>query len=75
MSAFLTYICCGPFLYLGKDMRRAHKHAVENGLNDEHVDAMIECVRKSFNELKIQDDSINKVIDKIELHRNDVLCR
>lgn len=75
MSAFLTYICGGPSLYLGKDMRRAHKHAVENGLSDEHVDAMVECVKKSLSDLDIGKDLTTRVIGVIENHRDDVLCR
>lgn len=75
MSAFLTYIFGGPSLYIGKDMRRAHRHAVEGGLGDEHVDAMMECVRKALNDLNIDNDSIDEVIQTIEKHRDDVLGR
>ena len=75
MSAFLTYIFGGPSLYLGKDMRRAHKGAVEKGLSDEHVDAMMECVKKSLSDLNIGKSLTTKVIDAIESHRDDVLDR
>ncbi len=75
MTAFLTYIFGGPSLYLGKDMRRAHKGAVEEGLNDEHVDAMMECVKQSLSDLNIGKNQTTKVIDAIEKHRDDVLCR
>ena len=73
MSAFLTYIFGGPSLYLGKDMRRAHKHAVGNGLKDEHVDAMMECVKMSLSDIGVGKGLVTKVISKIEDHRNDVL--
>ena len=75
MTAFLTYIFGGPSLYLGKDMRRAHKNAVENGLSDDHVDAMMECVRKALDQVGVDGDSTDEVIKAIEAHRNDVLCR
>ena len=75
MTAFLTYIFGGPSLYLGKDIRRAHKGAVENGLSDEHVDAMMECVKQSLSDLNIGKNLTTKVINSIESHRNDVLCR
>jgi len=75
MSAFLTYIFGGPSLYTGKSMRRAHKNAVENGLNDEHFDAMIECVTEALDELKIDNNTINEVTKMIEEHRDDVLNR
>lgn len=75
MSSFLTNIFGGPSLYLGKTMRKAHKQVVENGLNDEHVDAMVECVSATLKELDIDTKIINKVMEKIEEHRDDVLGR
>ncbi len=73
MNAFLTYIFGGPSLYLGKDMRRAHKNAVKNGLDDEHVDAMMECVHTTLQELNISKDNTIKIVNVIEKHRGDVL--
>ncbi len=75
MSAFLTYIFGGPSLYTGRGMRLAHKGAVENGLNDDHFNAMIDCVRAALNELNIDNTSINQVTKTIEEHRDDVLNR
>lgn len=73
MNAFLTYIFGGPSLYLGKDMRRAHKKAVEKGLNDDDFDAMLGCLRKTLHELNIGEAQIEKVINVTEKHRDDVL--
>lgn len=75
MSAFLTYIFGGPSLYTGRDMRRAHKGAVDRGLNDDHFDAMIDCVRDALDELEISNKTINEVTSTIETHRDDVLNR
>ena len=75
MSTFLTNICGGPSLYLGKTMKKVHKNAVDNGLNDKHVDAMMECVGATLKELEIENDLIKKVISVIEEHRDDVLGR
>ncbi len=75
MSGFLTNIFGGPSLYLGKTMRKAHKNVVEKGLNDGHVDAMMECVSATLKELDIDTKTINKVMKKIEEHRDDVLGR
>ncbi len=75
MSTFLTNIFGGPSLYLGKTMRKVHKNAVKDGLNDVHVDAMMECVSATLKELAIDSDLINKVINVIEEHRDDVLGR
>ena len=75
MSGFLTNIFGGPSLYLGKTMAKAHKSVVKNGLNDAHVDAMMECVSATLHELNIENDLIIKVMAAIEEHRDDVLCR
>ena len=39
---FLTMVFGGPNNYTGKSMRRGHKHLIEKGLNDTHVDIVIE---------------------------------
>ncbi len=75
MCDFLTFIFGGDSLYTGKTMRAAHKHAVENGLSDEHVDAMIECVCTTLKELEIDNNHIGAVVQAIEKHRDDVLNR
>lgn len=75
MSAFLTNILGGPSLYVGKDMRRAHANSVKNGLSDEHVDAMMECVNAALSDVKVEPDLISEVIKTIEKHRDDVLSR
>jgi hemoglobin len=75
MSTFLTTICGGPSLYTGKTMRKAHENVVKKGLNDGHVDAMMECVSATLHELNIGNELVTKVIAVIEEHRDDVLGR
>ena len=75
MNAFLTYIFGGPSLYTGRNMRNSHKAVVEKGLNDSHVDAMLENVHTTLNEMEISPDLQKKVLEKLEKHRDDVLCR
>src|SRR6185295_1631367 len=41
-KAFLTMVFGGPANYTGKDMRAGHSHLVGMGMNDSHVDAVIE---------------------------------
>jgi len=78
MTAFLTFILGGPSLYTGNDMRRVHKrvhkNAVENGLNDNHFDAMVECIREVLSDLDIE-NKYNSVTKTIEEHRDHVLNR
>ena len=75
MSAFLTNILGGPSLYIGKSMRRAHADQVKDGLSDEHVNAMVECVSAALREVNVEPDVISKVITVVEKHRSDVLGR
>ena len=41
-KSFLTMVTGGPNRYTGRDMRAGHAHLVRLGLNDSHVDAVIE---------------------------------
>jgi len=75
MNAFLTYIFGGPSLYTGRTMRNAHKKAVAPGLSDEHIDAMLENVHITLNEMEIAPDLQKQALAKLEEHRDDVLCR
>src|SRR4051794_19955159 len=43
-KAFLTMAFGGPSNYSGKDMRAGHAHLVTRGLNDSHVDAIVELL-------------------------------
>ncbi|BCX88762.1 hemoglobin [Methylomarinovum tepidoasis] len=74
-KAFLTMVFGGPANYTGKDMREGHKHLVERGLNDSHVDAVLENLRETLEELNVAPDLIQQVIDIAESTRDDVLNR
>ncbi len=41
-KGFLTMVFGGPNNYKGKDMREGHRHLIKRGLNDTHVDLVIE---------------------------------
>ena len=47
-KSFLTMVFGGPVAYTGKDMSAGHAHLVKRGLNDSHVDAVIEILGKAF---------------------------
>jgi hemoglobin len=74
-KAFLTMIFGGPAHYTGKDMRAGHAHLVARGLNDSHVDAVIELLGQTLKELGVADDLIAKVAGIAESARADVLNR
>lgn len=74
-KAFLTMVFGGPVAYTGKDMRVGHAHLVQRGLNDSHVDAVIELLGQTLAELGVQQEAIAKVAAIAESVRNDVLSR
>lgn len=74
-KAFLTMVTGGPANYTGKDMREGHKHMVERGLNDSHVDAVIELLSETLTEVGVAEEDIKAVGAACEAARNDVLNR
>jgi hemoglobin len=74
-KGFLTMVFGGPVAYTGKDMRTGHAHLVERGLNDSHVDAVIELLGESLREVGAPDHLIAKVAAIAESARADVLNR
>ncbi len=74
-KGFLTMAFGGPSHYSGKDMREGHKHLVARGLNDSHVDAIVELLGETLKELGVADAEIREVADIANGARDDVLNR
>jgi hemoglobin len=74
-KAFLTMAFGGPHNYSGKDMREGHAHLVKMGLNDSHVDAVIELLGGTLKELGVKDELIGQVAAIANSVRGDVLGR
>lgn len=74
-KAFLTMVFGGPNNYTGKDMREGHKHLVAKGLNDSHVDAIIELLGGTLKELGVGDEDIQNIANIANSVRDDVLDR
>lgn len=74
-KAFLTMVFGGPNSYTGKDMREGHRHLVADGLDDSHVDAVIEHLGATLTELGVPDADIEEVAALANSVRNDVLNR
>jgi hemoglobin len=74
-KSFLTMVFGGPVEYTGKDMRAAHTHLVSRGLNDSHVDAVIELLGESLREVGAPESLIAQVAAIAESARADVLNR
>lgn len=74
-KAFLSFAFGGPQNYSGKSMRDGHAHLVQRGLNDGHVDAVIENLGATLRELGVAEELIREVAAIAESTRNDVLGR
>ncbi|MFT5733728.1 MAG: hemoglobin [Planctomycetota bacterium] len=73
--AFLTFVTGGPAEYTGRDMRESHKPLVERGLNDEHVDVVIEHLGAALTDLGAAPEDIAEVAALANSVRADVLNR
>jgi len=65
----------GPNNYTGKDLREGHRHLVARGLNDTHVDVVIEHLGATLRELGVGEDQIAQVAAIANSVRDDVLDR
>lgn len=74
-KGFLTMVFGGPNNYTGKDMREGHKHLVARGLNDSHVDAIVELLGATLKELGVADADISEIAGIANSVRNDILNR
>lgn len=74
-KSFLTMVTGGPNQYTGKNMRDAHHHLVERGLDDSHVDAVIQHLGATLSELGVPESIIQQIASAAEGLRDDVLCR
>ena len=74
-KAFLTMVLGGPAHYTGLDMRRGHLHLIARGMNDDHVDIILELLGQTLSELGVKDDLIQQVVAVANSVRDDVLDR
>ena len=74
-KAFLTMAFGGPNNYTGKSLRDGHAHLVEKGLDDTHVDVVIEHLGATLKELGVPDEDIEEVAGIANSVRDDVLSR
>lgn len=74
-KAFLTMVLGGPNQYTGLDMQRAHAPLLSKGLNDSHVDIVIEHLGATLAQLGASGEQIGKVAALANSVRDDVLGR
>lgn len=74
-KGFLTMVFGGPNHYSGKNMKEGHAHLLKRGLNDSHVDIVIEHLGATLNELGAASEDIQKVAAIANSVRDNVLGR
>lgn len=74
-KAFLTMVFGGPNNYSGQDLRTGHERLLKLGLNDSHVDAVIEDLGQTLKELGVAQPLIDQVAALANSVRNEVLSR
>ena len=74
-KAFLTMAFGGPNNYTDRDMKEGHAHLLEKGLNDSHVDAIIENLGATLREMGVAEELISEVAAVAETTREAVLGR
>jgi len=74
-KSFLTMAFGGPNKYTGLDMRKAHKKLVDKGLNDSHVDAVVENLNRTLRQLGVGEKEVKEVANLANSVRDDVLDR
>lgn len=74
-KAFLTMAFGGPNNYTDKDMKEGHAHLLAMGMNDTHVDAIIENLGATLREMGVAEELITEVAAVAESTREAVMGR
>lgn len=74
-KSFLSMVFGGPANYTGLDMRESHHKLRKKGLNDSHVNVVIELLSSSLSEHGATDIDIEEVIKITNSARDNVLGR
>ena len=71
--AFLKMVLGGGTQYSGRSLQDAHVPLVEQGLSDTHFDAMIENLKETLMEMKVEAKIIQEIVALVEQNRPIVL--
>ncbi len=72
-KAFLTMVFGGPNSYTGKDLRQAHRHLVEQGMNEIHFNSVAAHLADTLKELEVDQKLIDEVMAIAGSTKRDVL--
>lgn len=74
-KGFLTMAFGGPNEYTGQGLREGHRHLVARGLEDAHVDVIIELLGETLAELGADETDIKEAAGVANSVRDEVLDR
>lgn len=73
--AFMTWAFGGPTEYRHRDLRTAHAHLLDRGLDDAHFDAVATHLASTLRELDVAPELIEEALTIVAATRSDVLNR
>jgi hemoglobin len=73
LKSFLTMGFGGPDAYAGKSLRQGHRHLVDQGLNDEHFDAVAGHIKTTLEDLTVPAELVEQVMGAAGSLRDEVL--
>lgn len=74
-KSFLSMLFGGPDDYTGQNLRDAHKHLVDDGLDDSHFNVVAVHLQNTLEILGVRSDLVNQVMAIVASTRDDVLNR
>lgn len=72
---FLTMVFGGPSNYSGQDLAEAHRHLLDRGMTDAHVDVVVELLTDTLRLMGASEDDVAEVTKATEAVRDDVMGR
>jgi hemoglobin len=72
---FLIMAMGGPNGYTAKELRAAHAHLLEKGLNETHVDTVVEHLKSTLEELRVPIAIAAQILATANNMRGDVFSR
>ncbi len=72
---FFAMVLGGGETYSGRDLSKVHATLIEDGIGDPHFTRMKSLFRQTMVEMNVDADTVDRITDIFESHRNAVLGR
>ena len=70
---FLNTITGGPGAVSALELRAAHAHSVDHGLDQHHFDAFVDHLETAMKECEVPTEVVDRILGKIADYQSDVL--